>query len=239
VFGPEPTADPSEHAGSLAVSDLRLLLFPVASIASLFAWVTSPYLLRRYARDRRDAGIPLEALTSALAVAHVGVEEALVSDPHLLIDRRIYLDDADLQAKPQHELVALGDALARALDEVEALRPELARRLVVVSDAQLGALARQATEVVARVRLEPERKTVATGGLWYEEALPPETVLYGRVIAEPSRGKVQLSAAAQLAKLAEIRHAQLGGQAGVGRGLCRLGWDRVGPGPRAVQRGGR
>ena len=41
LFGPE-TANASEHAGALIVSDANLLLLPVRSVAGTFAWVTSP-----------------------------------------------------------------------------------------------------------------------------------------------------------------------------------------------------
>ena len=49
VFGPE-TDQPSDHAGSVQFSDVHVVLFPVRSVAGTFAWVTSRYLLQRFAR---------------------------------------------------------------------------------------------------------------------------------------------------------------------------------------------
>ena len=60
VFGP-PTANAEEHAGSLQISDARLLLLPVRSMAGTFAWVTSPYILRRLMRDATALAGPLPA----------------------------------------------------------------------------------------------------------------------------------------------------------------------------------
>src|SRR5437899_12957174 len=56
VFGPDTAAsDPnSDYASSIQFSDQRLLLLPIRSLAGTFAWVTSPYVLRRLVRDLQD-----------------------------------------------------------------------------------------------------------------------------------------------------------------------------------------
>src|SRR5438270_1213039 len=56
VFGPDTieVQTDSNHASSAQFSDQRLLLLPVRSLAGTFAWVTSPYVLRRFVRDLRD-----------------------------------------------------------------------------------------------------------------------------------------------------------------------------------------
>src|SRR5581483_12151182 len=50
IFGP-PTGNASEHAGALSVGDARILLFPVRSLAGVFAWTTSVDVLARFQRD--------------------------------------------------------------------------------------------------------------------------------------------------------------------------------------------
>src|SRR6266704_3678945 len=56
IFGPETTEINSEdnYASSVQFSDQRLLLLPVRSLAGTFAWVTSPFVLRRLLRDMED-----------------------------------------------------------------------------------------------------------------------------------------------------------------------------------------
>ena len=57
IFGSDTnsiSAD-SNAASPAQFSDQRLLLLPVRSLAGTFAWVTSPYILRRFARDIEDA----------------------------------------------------------------------------------------------------------------------------------------------------------------------------------------
>src|SRR5690606_27268101 len=106
--------------------------------------------------------------------------------------------------------------------------PELAQRVCVVSDDVLTFFVETATEVTARIRLDGERLTVEKGGLWYEEALPTETILTGLVQTRTLRkdGKTFIAAEDALTNLRTIlgkrNVVQLGGKATVGRGVCRL-----------------
>jgi CRISPR-associated protein Cmr4 len=61
---------------------------------------------------------------------------------------------------------------------------------------------------------------VVKGGLWYEEALPAETILSGIVAVSPVKASSEL-VFATLDRLVE-KPLQLGGKATVGRGLCRV-----------------
>ncbi len=84
-------------------------------------------------------------------------------------------------------------------------------------------LSEHATDVVARIALEDDSKTVRQGGLWYEESLPTESVLVSLVSAQ-SIGKQYLTPAAVMSHAATLmkESIQLGGKATVGRGRCRL-----------------
>src|SRR6266581_7347401 len=63
VFGPDAAEiqTDSNQASAAQFSDQRLLLLPVRSLVGTFAWVTSPYVLCRLARDIQDAEITLQA----------------------------------------------------------------------------------------------------------------------------------------------------------------------------------
>jgi CRISPR-associated protein Cmr4 len=87
-----------------------------------------------------------------------------------------------------------------------------------------------ATEITARIRLEEESKTVSAGALWYEEALPAESVLSGLGVITPRpringrNGQTELSGDEIGEALEHIanKHLQLGGKSTVGRGQCRV-----------------
>jgi CRISPR-associated protein Cmr4 len=96
-----------------------------------------------------------------------------------------------------------------------------------VRDDLLDFLLTTATEVTARVQIKDDQKTVADGGLWYEEALPTETILAGLVLASPvtnrEREPKKLSVEQIFAAVEKLTAGplQFGGKATVGRGLCR------------------
>jgi CRISPR-associated protein Cmr4 len=96
-------------------------------------------------------------------------------------------------------------------------------RLCVVHDDVLGFLLETATEVVARIVLEDESKTVRTGGLWYEESLPAESILVGILSGQPieKTGTTPEKVHDFVSKLV-MKPLQFGGSATVGRGICNL-----------------
>ena len=154
VFGPE-TANASDHAGTLVVGDATLLLLPVRSVAGTFAYVTSPLLLKRLARDLKEAGLPLVA-----PPAVKGVEACLTGAQAsaLLVDGRVLLEDFDFNpASADGKLV---DALASMLFDTDEERTFFKAHLCIVHDDVMSFLAEHATQVDARISLEKDTKTV-------------------------------------------------------------------------------
>ena len=100
----------------------------------------------------------------------------------------------------------------------------LKHKLCIVHDDVMTFLSEHATDVVARIALKDESKTVRTGGLWYEEEPAHRSILVGLVHAQPT-AKVELKPDDVLTNHAKtIMNAsiQLGGKATVGRGRCQL-----------------
>lgn len=226
VFGPD-TENAADHAGALTISDARLLALPVRSFAGTFALVSSPLLLALALRDLAEA--ELAGLPQA-APARLPQGEARVGDDSSLNlynskdKSRVYLEDLDLEAKPDAQVKAWGAFLATqvAAEDPDALR----QRFLVVDDETMTFLWETCTQVDTRIRLNPETRTVAKGALWTEESLPPETLLLGLLAANPSlNGKAakRLTATQVLdAALGQRRTLQFGGKATVGRGRCRV-----------------
>ncbi|WP_322495585.1 type III-B CRISPR module RAMP protein Cmr4 [Chloroflexus sp.] len=215
LFGPD-TTDAAEHAGAAQFADALLLLLPIRSLRGIFAWVTSPYLLRRFVRDARETGltppsqIPVpperrQALVSGNAIVLNHNEEQLV-----------VLEDLDLMASvspPTKEWAAWLEEQATLEDAIQ--------RFCIVHDDVLSFLLQTATEVVARIRLQDDTKTVAKGALWYEEALPAETLLYGVIVAQTINQYLAAQAINDL-QVFDQKIFQFGGSATVGRGMCQF-----------------
>ena len=160
LFGPKSIhGEQDTFAGALAIGDAHLLALPVRCLAGIISYVTAPFILRRYERDLRRAGVITPPLPSEPAE-----EEALVpANTVNCIDGMLVLEDLDLRARSD-------DAAARS---------DIACRLALLPDSVMSFLAETATEIRSRIAVCPETGTVRPGALWYEENLPAETVLWG------------------------------------------------------------
>lgn len=218
VFGPD-TKNASEHAGAISVGDARLLLLPVRSLTTAFKWVTCPEALGRLKRDAARLGLagmfPLDIPAVAGTTAKVAQGEG-----------HLYLEEYRFTQEIDSGIAELAKLLAQLIHRENA-RAELAQRLVVVSDDIFSHLSTAATPVNAHIALEADTKTVTDGALWYEETLPPETLLYAPLIAVKARRPTSsLDAAAVLKQITDLFEArpwlQLGGNETVGMGWCAV-----------------
>ena len=218
--GPDPGDAPEggstrHFAGNLLFSDGRLLCFPVRSFAGVFAWTTCPSALERLARDCRAAGLEEPP---GLA-GPKDLSSVLVTESTRLRDSgdRVILEEFDLKvADPRVD--ELAKDIASRVFEDENWRESFVSRFAVLHDDLFTTLTETATEVVARVALMDETKTVRPGALWYEEAVPAETIFVCPLIDAGRNGDDLVGWLADQT----ILPVQIGGNATVGRGLMRL-----------------
>jgi CRISPR-associated protein Cmr4 len=230
VFGPgtdkegQAGGEKARHAGALALSDARILLFPVRTVGRAFAWITCPLALARLRRDVAAAGL---AGADDLRLDATPTPD-LVLAPAADRDQKILLEEFVYDVKANRGIEAIGRWIAAHLLPAEPAyamwRDLAASALVVVADDEFGDFVRHGTEIVTRVRLG-EAKTVETGALWSEENLPADSVLYSVAVAwNPVRNGSGLERADQvMAKVESLfasrRVVQVGGKETVGRGF--------------------
>ncbi len=217
AFGKEVRGDQQSEAGVLCFTDQRILCLAVRSYFGTFAYATSPLVLGRFVRDLRALG----ALPPFDAVPPVDGVNALVAEGSALArNGKLYLEDIDLPAKDDGHATNIARSLAKTLfpDNHPDNQKAFTERFVVVSDEVFNFLCETAIEVVARVRLKDDTKTVQSGLLWYEEAVPAESLFSGAVlVADHYRKDVT-----DLWKEFQPSLIQIGGNSTVGRGLCRV-----------------
>lgn len=233
IFGPK-TDNASEYAGSVQFTDQRLLLLPVRSLAGTFAWVTSPLLIQRFLRDVAEDGnlkapelpaMPGEDIACLVVDQILAAEAGNKTGSQLILQHggseQVVLEDLVLTPAKEDKLTTWAGWLGSQLFPSDPdWQKSLSARICIVSDNVMSFLLQTGTEVTARIALDDEKKTVRRGALWYEESLPAESVLTGLVIASP----VKAEAKAVFAKIGKLAGGalQFGGNATVGRGLCRL-----------------
>jgi CRISPR-associated protein Cmr4 len=191
------------HAGDALISDARLVLLPVRSMTSIYRWITCPYVIERLVRDRKRAGHETTGLDTR-ALRDVTPGQALMAhDAALFLEERLFARRGGLP----RGLVDLVGGLIMHADT----RARLDAQLVVLHDDDFGWFARYGLAVVARNHLDETNKT--SENLWYEEALPPDTVLYA-LLAERGQGGLDTLRAL----FEESPYLQVGGNETVGQG---------------------
>jgi CRISPR-associated protein Cmr4 len=231
IFGPE--GGNSDYASAVGFTDAKLLLFPVRSLAGVFAWTTCPTALNRLRRELavvNGANLP--------DIPTPDAEQALVTEqPGVLIDQAVVLEEFTF-AGQQHPAVSalskwLADYALPDSGEYSFWAEHLQKNLVVLSDNAFRDFVQLSTDVVARIRINPDKGTVDSerGGLWYEECLPPESILWTLAMATDPRGSNDGSTVQTATGVldfvtnrifGQVSRMQFGGDETIGRGLVNV-----------------
>jgi CRISPR-associated protein Cmr4 len=194
------------QAGKLLVSDARLLLLPVRSLAGAYRWVTCPLVLERYQRDLARCGLPLEGDAKLPNPRPGEVLAALASGDA----RVLYLEERELAVTDRCPPAWL-ESMKQLMRHAQT-RDRLESQVAVVGNDEFAWFCRYSVPVQARNVLKPETKT--SENLWYEESLPPDTVLYSMIMARDDGSRSAL-----LAMFPDTDpYLQLGGNETVGHG---------------------
>ncbi len=229
LFGPEAGAS-ELHAGAASFGDAQLAVLPVRCLKEGFVYTTCPQALARTRRLLKLVGAepgwqPLEQ----------GVAEGncLVSNASLLSNGKLHLEAYEYSAATVPAVSEIGAKLAEAAIPADAeyafFREKLKRDLVILSDSDFAFFCEHAMLVEPHVRIDDTTGAADSGGLFYTENLPPESILIAPLMASqvrnPKKTKREnggMDAEAVIAKIGTAIHGkllQLGGDATTGRGL--------------------
>lgn len=229
LFGPEAGAS-ALHAGAVSFGDAQLVVLPVRSLRKGFVYATCPQALARAHRLLSLVGANPEWKPLEQSVAE---GNCLVASADLLTNNKLHLEAYEYSGTPVEPLRAVGAALAKSAvpdkPEFAFFREKLANDLVVLSDTDFGFFCEHALLVEPHVRINDETGAADSGGLFYTENLPPESILIAPLLASQVRNPAKkrgedgwLDANTVILKICAALNGkllQLGGDATTGRGL--------------------
>ena len=223
LFGPD-AGSPDLHAGAVSFGDAQLVCLPVRSLKGGYVYATCPQAISRAQRLLAliDVKVDWQPLTLVEGDCHL-------ANPALLSGDKLHLEAFEYVAKVSQNLPTISEDLAaRALPDGDAyafFREKLKTDLVVLSDTDFAYFAQHAMLVEPHVRINEESGTADSGGLFYTENLPPESLLMAPMLASQTRtgrNEDHDDAVGVMAKIKNVidgKLLQIGGDVTTGRGL--------------------
>jgi CRISPR-associated protein Cmr4 len=232
LFGAD-TKKEEKFAGALSVGDARIVLFPVRSLNGVFAYTTCAAVLARVARDvpgfpaldrdvqGENALVTMTNKSAVVASGKAGLEEFSA-----------VLEEFSFTCEPNARVDEIAKWLAQNAFPKEAAyeywRNKVQNSLIVLSDESFRDFVQNSTEIVTRVRLDRDKKTVAQGALWTQEALPSDCLLMSAILVRSTRNGSNRTAEQVAAWLRDPQNVppriQLGGDETTGSGIVALRW---------------
>ncbi len=242
IFGPEQDSKEegkrsSDFGGALSTGDARVLLFPVRSLAGVFAWVTSVDALARFQREAIALELRLDAGANgkfSLPAAPIGNQAIIGHSSDLKADAtNVVLEEFSFAAQSQ-TLDDLAKWLANhalpQTPEYAYWRANLPKKLCILPENAFRDFVLYGTEVQTHIALDQDTKTVKDGALWTSESLPVDTVLFAPVQATPPRNPSKPASVDEAAKIlkkvtdleATMPRMHLGGDETTGQGVVAV-----------------
>jgi CRISPR-associated protein Cmr4 len=209
IFGSE-NFNGDSLPGAIAVSDAKLLAFPVRSSHKPFIWVTSPAVLKRLEKDLRLTG---RHEPISYTAPEKGKAFALCGD----LTGPTLLEDYSLDVTPGEPLTGIYQKLFEKTDT-----------LVLVHDDIYDYAVSQCIEVQTQIKIDSDKGVTKDGSLRYQEVLPSDSLMYCILFYGASRNsenQIQTETLIRHLKKEVINtHIQIGGDETLGRGLFEIEW---------------
>ena len=226
--------DGANHS-AIDISDAHLLFFPVRSWKGGFAWLTCPLLLKRFIKDYNrmfDADISIKIGTSndTIDTINIADNEVVVQNKSNLTIKSNALFEEYLFTAKEMELKIEGEEIGEWFKErfcsAHAIINLLPTHIAVVSDDVFLDFADLYTHKITRNKIDSATGTAENAGLFNEEFLPSESILYTNLVANDEFSENDdLMKAENVMKFVEDNLPKLyktGGDQGIGKGLFRV-----------------
>ncbi|MEM0010391.1 MAG: type III-B CRISPR module RAMP protein Cmr4 [Nitrososphaerales archaeon] len=230
LMGPEPD-DEEKFTSAVAILDALIIAFPVRSLEGVYAFATSPMLLKRFSEYLKIVGKTktyeyiekLLNLSIDKSVCEISEKAKNLLRIEALNNRLIINEEIDVEYRTDH---------SKEIEELEiTFGIEQGRLILLNDDDALRALERSLVRVT-RVAVNREKKTVEEGALWTEEYIPWGT-LYATVFLYSKAKKSEILQKAEdvKKKLHELLNKMgnyliIGGNETIGRGIVKLEFNK-------------
>jgi CRISPR-associated protein Cmr4 len=226
IFGPEDGS--SDFASCISITDAKILLYPVRSVKGVFAWITCPFVLKRFKEDLSAVGINFKYNNQDIKILDVPDDKVFIASDNLKIQGqdKVALEEFVFEAEVKNEVKELAEFLKNFVHQND-LTKDLGNHLAIVSDNVFKDFVNYAVEIRTRIRIDQTKGTVKEGALFSEELIPSESVFYSILFFKDSfKPGSNMDAQKVFSEinslLSDNSILQLGGDETTGKGYVRV-----------------
>lgn len=169
-----------DFAGALGFSDARILFFPVKSVKGVFAYVTCPMVLSRLREDKKL--LNHETINDGFVIPKIDT----LDDEHcIVLGNKNAINGKNVVILEEYSF-EIQKTETKEFINIPNLGIEK-ERIVIISDDNFKHFVQNSTEVITRIKIKNETGTAQPGGLFTEEYLPAETIMYALAIGDTDK----------------------------------------------------
>jgi len=229
------------QAGNVIFSRAHILLFPVRAFVPPFLFVTSPQQINIWIQSLSDIKLKeAEDMQNNFRLTYGTLlklgENAGICSSKSLAEQEVILLDGEMTIKCEYSenfesLISsiLNQALPRMGENIwagyEYIQDIIREDTILVPDGKFREIANKGLEVVIRIALEYETKTVRRGALFYQERIPRYTLFFAPLyISVRASLKNEINDAVNkfISQLKNNLVINIGGDESTGKGRMRL-----------------
>ncbi|ADC88647.1 CRISPR-associated RAMP protein, Cmr4 family [Thermocrinis albus DSM 14484] len=159
--------------GEVVFTDARILLFPVKSLKGIYALITCPYVLERFAEESGKEKPHIDDLSESSCIVFKDSRNTI----NIKDKKAVVLEEFAFEVKREVEDDSK-NTIAHLLQDPNIDK----KRVVIVSDDVFTHMVKSFTEVQTHIKVDIEKGTVEEGALWTEEYVPSEAIFYFWII---------------------------------------------------------
>ncbi|WAM33727.1 type III-B CRISPR module RAMP protein Cmr4 [Caldicellulosiruptor morganii] len=191
IFGSdqEETSDNLVPA-CVSFTDAKILFYPVRSAKGIFAWISCPFVLKRFLKEAKSAGTISKNVSTAIIncitfIEPISQNKVVLLDSSAFIknsSEKVMLEEFEFSAEVK-EVEEVNETIRffKSILPENELTKEFEKRLVIVPDDIFSAFVKYAVEIRTRIRIDQITGVVDDKALFTEELLPAESIFYGFV----------------------------------------------------------
>lgn len=185
IFGPE---NGSVGSSCVAFTDAKILLYPVRSVKNTFAWITCPFVLKRFKEDLESAGKEIKNFF----IPEVSDDKIIVaSNSPLIINNNTNNNNSKKVGLEEFVFDVDNSQIDNNLiNEINGYIPDtettqnLSASFAIVSDNVFTDLVNYAVEVRTRIKIDQTTGTAQGKALFTVEMVPSESIFYSLVFTD-------------------------------------------------------